>query len=168
MRDILKYMNVSVDGIGMAGLASAVEVPKPQVATRDFSAGGMGGPIKVRMARLEEALTAKITFEGFEPTIYKSLDVNEGTLLPLTARGSAQDDDGTTHAHLIQMRGFVETYDEGEWKDGENVPLKVDMSLRYYRRVRDEVELIEYDPVAMILKVNGKDLLKQHRLNIGL
>jgi len=41
MRDLLKFMNAFVDGYGFAGVASAVEVPKIEVATRDFSAAGM-------------------------------------------------------------------------------------------------------------------------------
>lgn len=84
-----------------------------------------------------------------------------------TVRGSTEDDDGTTHAHLIKMTGFVESLDEGEWKDGEAVPLKLVMSLRYYMRQRDGVELIEYDPINMKYVLNGKDVLAEHRANIG-
>lgn len=57
--------------------------------------------------------------------------------------------------------------DEGEWKDGENVPLKLDLSLRYYKRERDGIELFEIDQENMIFRVKGKDLLAEHRANIG-
>ncbi|WP_224825760.1 phage major tail tube protein [Cognatishimia sp. MH4019] len=167
MRDILKFMNTFVDGYGFAGVASAVEVPKIEVATRDFTAAGMSGPIEVRMARLANALTAKLTFEGFDPHLYETLDITEGSLIPFTCKGSTEDGDGTTHAHNVAMRGFLKVLDEGEWKDGESVPLKIDMSLRYYRRERDGVELFEIEPARMLFRVKGKDLLAEHRANVG-
>lgn len=66
------------------------------------------------------------------------------------------------------MRGFIENLDEGEWASGEEVPLKLDISLRYYKRERAGVELIEADPLNMVFRVNGADQLAQHRANIGL
>lgn len=108
-----------------------------------------------------------MTFQGFHPDLYTGLSLTEGSLLPLTVKGSTQDLDGNTHALAIKMRGFIEKIDEGEWKDGEEVPLKLDLSLRYYKRERAGVELIEADPVNMIFRVNGVDQLAQHRANIG-
>lgn len=166
MRDLLQFQNVFVDGKGYAGLASAVQVPTIELLTREFSAGGMSGPVKVRQAR-HGLLAATITFQGFDPDLYTSLALTEGVLLPLTVKGSTQDADGQTHAHAIKMRGFIEKLDEGEWKDGEEVPLKIDMSLRYYKRERGGVELIEADPVNMIFRIKGVDQLAQHRANIG-
>lgn len=166
MRDLLQFQNVFVDGKGYAGVASAVQVPTIELLTREFSAGGMSGPVKVRQAR-HGLLAATVTFEGFDPDLYTGLALTEGTLLPLTVRGSTQDTDGTTHAHAIKMLGFIEKLDEGEWKDGEAVPVKLDMSLRYYKRERGGVELIEADPVNMIFRVKGVDQLAQHRANIG-
>lgn len=167
MRDILKYCNGFVDGYGYAGVMSSAEVPKIELATRDFSAAGMAAPIKVRLARLSNALAAKLTFQGFDPHLYETLDITEGSTIPLTIKGSSEDRDGTTHAHSIKMNGFIETLDEGEWKDGEEVPLSLNLSLRYYKRERDGIELFEIDPENMIFRVKGRDLLSQHRLNIG-
>ncbi len=166
MRELLQFQQVFVDGKGYAGVASAVQVPTIELLTREFSAGGMSGPVKVRQAR-HGLLAATITFQGFDPDLYTSLGLTEGTLLPLTVKGSTQDINGETRAHAIKMRGFIEKLDEGEWKDGEEVPLKLDMSLRYYKRERAGVELIEADPINMIFRVKGVDQLAQHRANIG-
>lgn len=136
MRDILKFMNGFVDGYGYAGVISAAEVPKIELATREFTAAGMAGPVDVRLGRLANALTAKLTFEGFDPHLYRTLALTEGGQIPLTIKGSAEDGDGVTHAHDIKMRGFLKLIDEGEWKDGEPVPLKLDLGLRYYKRSR--------------------------------
>lgn len=167
MRDILKFMSVFVDGYGYAGVASAAKVPKIEIATREFKASGMSAPIDLRMNRLANALTAELTFEGFDPHLYEAVDIGEGGQIPLTIKGSTEDGDGTTHAHKITMRGFVKVIDEGEWKDGEGVPLKLELSLRYYKRERDGVELCEVDPINMVFKVGGKDLLAAHRTNIS-
>jgi hypothetical protein len=167
MRDILKFINVFVDGYGYAGVASAVEVPKIELATREFTAAGMAGPIDVRMGRLASVLSAKITFEGFDPHLYEALSPREGATIPLTIKGSTEDGDGKTHAHSIKMQGFIKLLDEGEWKDGEGVPLKLDLSLRYYKRERDGVELFEIDPVNMVFRVRERDLLAEHRTNIS-
>lgn len=167
MRDILKYIGVFVDGYGYAGVASAAKVPKIEVAVREFKAAGMSGPIEVRMGRLANVLTAELTFEGFDPHLYETLDIGEGSTIPLTVKGSTEDADGKTHAHKITMRGFAKVVDEGEWKEGEGVPLKLEVSLRYYKRERDGIELYEVDPENMVFKVKGDDLLAKHRANIS-
>lgn len=167
IRDILKFQQVFVDGRGYAGVASAIEVPKVEQVMRDYSAGGMGGNIEVPMGRLEK-LTATVTFQGFAPELYTHFGIVEGALVPFTVRGSAEDGNGTTHSHVVKMRGLIKKIDESEWKDGEEVPLKLDLSLRYYKRQRDGVDLIEADPVNMIFRVAGVDQLAAHRANIGL
>ena len=166
IRELLQFQQVFVDGKGYAGVASAVEVPKVEALKREYMAGGMGGKINVRTGQ-HAALTAAVTFQGFDPDLYTAFGVAEGQLIPFTVKGSTQDADGKTHAHAIKMRGFISKLDEGEWKDGEEVPLKLDLDLWYYKRERDGVELIEADPVNMIFRVNGVDQLADHRANIG-
>ncbi len=167
MKELLQYMGVTIDGYGYAGQATEVVVPKLELATRNFSASGMSGPVKVRMARLASALEAEMTFEGFDPHLYDTFMPLEGETIPFTVRGSTQDGDGTIHAHKIVMRGFVESHDEGTWKEGEGVPLKLKLSLRHYERHIDGVEKWAANPEGMILRRNGVDLLAQHRANIG-
>lgn len=166
IRELFQFQQVFVDGRGYAGVASAVEVPKVEALTREFRAGGMSGPVKVRQAG-HGLLTATITFQGFDPELYLHFGITEAALIPFTVKGSTQDIDGKAHAHAIKMHGFISKFDEGEWKEGEEVPLKLDLDLRYYRRERDGVELIEADPINMVFRVNGVDQLAQHRANIG-
>lgn len=168
MRDILKFMNGFVDGYGYAGVISTAEVPKIELATREFTAAGMTGPVDIRLGRMASVMTAKLTFQGFDPQLYAALSVSEGDTIPFTIKGSTEDSTGTTHAHSIKMRGFIKMLDEGAWKDGDEVPLILDLSLRYYKRERDGVELIEIDQENMIFKVRGTDQLADHRANIGL
>lgn len=50
IRELLQFQQVFVDGKGYAGVASAVTVPTVELLTREFSADGMSGPVKVRQA----------------------------------------------------------------------------------------------------------------------
>jgi P2 family phage contractile tail tube protein len=167
MRDILKFVNVFVDGYGYAGVVKNFEPPKIEQATREFAAAGMAGPVGVRLGRLANVLEVNLQFEGFDPNLYRALDIREGADIPLTLKGSTEDRDGITHAHAHHLRGFIKSYDEGTWEDGQEVPLKLIVSLSYYKRLRDGEELWEIEPEGMIWKKNGVDMLAQHRANIG-
>jgi hypothetical protein len=166
MKEILQFLNVFVDGRGYAGLAASVEVPKLEAITREYGAAGMSAQVDVRMAR-HQKLTASIQFQGIDPALIGLFDIAQGREIGFTCKGSTQDRDGTTHSHSIKMRGFIKTLDEGEWKEGEDAPLKLDLSLSYYKREHDGRDLIEADPINMIFAVNGVDQLAQHRANIG-
>lgn len=166
MKEILQFMNVFADGRGFAGMASSVTVPKLEAITREFGAAGMSAQVEMRMAR-HEKLTASIQFEGIDPSLIGLFDIGMGRDIGFTCKGSTQDNDGTVHAHAIKMRGFVKALDEGEWKEGEDAPLKLDLALSYYKREHDGRVLVEADPINMIFIVNGVDQLAQHRRNIG-
>jgi hypothetical protein len=166
IKEILQYMNAFVDGRGYAGVVSSAELPSLEVLTREYSAGGMSGAVEVRMAR-HEKLTASLQFEGIDPKLLTLFDIAQGAEIGITLKGSTQDRDGTAHAHSVKLRGFIKKLDEGEWKEGEDAPLKLELALSYYKREHDGVELIEADPINMIFKVKGVDQLAQHRRNIG-
>jgi P2 family phage contractile tail tube protein len=167
MRDILQYMGLFVDGRGYFGEAKKVELPKIAIATRDFTASGMAGPIKVRMSRLANALEMKLTFDTMPVDLYDLFSVSEGEEFPFRVKGSVQGADGTIRAHEIVARGFVEEFDEGSWEDGAEAPLGQTISLRHYERHIDGVEKWVVNPEGMIIRRNGVDLLAQHRANIG-
>lgn len=167
MRDILQYMGLFVDGRGYFGEAKKVELPKMTIATRDFSASGMAGPIKVRMSRLANALEMKLNFDTIPKDLFDLFSVSEGEEFPFRLKGSVQGADGTTVAHEIVARGFIEEFDEGSWEDGAEAPFAQTVSLRHYERWIDGVEKWVVNPVGMIIRRNGVDLLADHRANIG-
>ena len=167
MRDILQYMGLFVDGRGYFGEAKKVELPKLTMATREFQASGMAGPIKVRMSRLANALEMKLNFDAIPADLYDLFSVSEGEEFPFRVKGSVQGADGVTVAHEIVARGFVEEFDEGSWEDGAEAPLMQTVSLRHYERWIDGVEKWAVNPEGMIIRRNGVDLLTEHRANIG-
>ena len=56
----------------------------------------------------------------------------------------------------------------GEKKQGEDTETKVSTQCTYYKLTWGGQELLEIDTINMIEKVNGVDLLAEHRKNIGL
>lgn len=56
----------------------------------------------------------------------------------------------------------------GEAKPGEDTEHKITTALTYYKLTVAGEEVIEIDTMGMIFKVDGKDLLEEHRKNIGL
>lgn len=167
MRDILQYMGLFADGRGYFGEVKKLELPKLTIATRDFQASGMAGPIKVRMSRLANALEMKLNFDTIPKDLYDMFSVSEGEEFPFRLKGSVQGADGVTVAHEIVARGFVEEFDEGSWEDGAEAPLAQTISLRHYERHIDGVEKWAVNPEGMIIRRNGVDLLAAHRANIG-
>jgi len=167
MRDILQYMGLFVDGRGYFGEAKKVELPKLTMATREFQASGMSGPIKVRLSRLANALEMKLTFDAVPKDLFDLFSVSEGEEFPFRIKGSMQGADGVTVAHEIIARGFIEEFDEGSWEDGAEAPLMQTVSLRHYERHIDGVEKWVVNPEGMIIRRNGIDLLAPHRANIG-
>jgi P2 family phage contractile tail tube protein len=167
MRDLLEYMGVFVDGRGYFGEAKSVVLPKMAVATRDFSASGMAGPIKVRMSRLAEQLMMELTFDAIPSPLYDLLAPSEGETFPFRLKGSTNAADGTKRAEMIFGEGFVEEFDEGTWEEAKEAPITLKVCLRHYERHIAGVERWAANPENMILRRNGTDLLEQHRINIG-
>lgn len=167
MRDILEYMGVFADGRGYFGEAQKVELPKLAMATRDFSASGMAGPIKVRLSRLAEAMEMKLHFETMPGELFDLLSASEGEVFPFRIKGSVKGADGTVKAHEIVARGFAPEIDEGTWQDGEATTFAPMIYLRHYERWVDGVEKWVVNPESMILRRDGVDLLAEHRANIG-
>ena len=167
MRDQIQFCSAFIDGVGYFGEVTKLTLPKMTVATRDFSASGMSGPIKVRMSRLANALEAMATFDALPPALYDTLSVSEGQEIPFRFKASTQGQDGTATAHEIIMRGFVEEFDEGEWEDAKDNPFTLKLSLRHYERLIGGQQKWLVNPEAMQFSKNGVDLLAAHRANIG-
>ena len=164
--DILKNMNLFVDGRGYAGKVAQVNLPKLAPVVQEYKAGGFSAPVDVPMS-CHEKLEAEFTVNTFDPDIITGFNITKADV-PFTMRGAVQDDDGTTHTIIASMRGLIKELDAGDWKSGEESTLKVGLSLRYYRLERDGLELIEADPENMVFRVNGTDQLEAERAALGI
>jgi P2 family phage contractile tail tube protein len=79
-----------------------------------------------------------------------------------------REDTGVTHAVENDVRGRHAEIDMGNAKVKDKTTTKIKTSLAYYKFMVDGEELIEFDALGMIFRVNGKDMLEAQRKAIGL
>ena len=164
--DVLKNMNLFVDGRGQAGKIDELTPPKLALKMDDYRAGGMDAPVKLEMGM--EGLKAEMTLSSYDPELWKLFGLVEGAVVPLTARGAIEKPDGTVEAVVINLRGQVSEIDDGTWKPGDKGTVKLGVECRYYKRTQADVELVEIDVENMIRKTGGVDQLAAQRTALGL
>lgn len=165
--NIIRNINLFVDGKGFAGQIDEITLPKITPTLQEYKAGGMSAPIDIAMGS-HEKMEADFTLKSFDPQILKLFNVNFGNDISFTARGAIQTNTGETIAVIVNMKGIIKEFDMGTWKAADEVKLKVSISLRHYKLEYDGEVLIESDPINMVLNVNGVDQLAQTRTALGM
>lgn len=164
--DILKNMNLFVDGRGYAGNVEELTPPKLTFKTEDFRNGGMDAPVELEMGM--EKLEASFALTKYDPEVLKLFGLAPGNTKPLTFRGSVSSEDGTEKPVIIQLQGMLKEVDTGSWKPGDKMTLKGSIAVRYYKHTIDGVVVHEIDIPNMIRKVDGVDQLAKTRSNLGM
>ena len=164
--DILKYLNLFVDGRGYAGKITEYVSPVLTVSTEEFRAGGMDTPLDIDMGL--EKLTCSFSLVSYDADVLALFGVLAGEGVQLTARGSLASRDGTTTAVVHNMTGKLISRDAGTWGPGQVPSLSCTMSLSYLREVHGGRVITEIDVPNMIRTINGVDQLAEHRANIGI
>ena len=165
-KDILRNINLFVDGRGYAGRVDEIELPKLTIKTEEFRAGGMDAPTELDMGL--EKLETTLTISGIDREVVKLWGVYTSASTPLTVRGALVDEDGTVTPVEVRMRGKVKELDFGTWKPGEKVPLKWMLALRYYKYTQGGEVIHEIDVENMIRIVDGTDQLQAQRKALGI
>lgn len=165
-RDVIKNQTLFVDGRGYAGQLTEVNPPKLTLKTEEFRGGGMDLPIDITMGM--EKLTADFTLISYDRDVLSLFGVAEGTTVPFTVREVLESFDGTETGVVHNMRGKITELDSGTHKPGEQVPLKVAISLTYYKQTHGGVVVHEIDPANMVRVINGTDALARQRSLLGI
>jgi len=164
--DILKYLNLTVDGRGYAGKIEEYNAPDLTLATEDFRGGGMDAPIDIEVGM--EKLACSFVLTSYDADVLALWGVSEGSLVQLTARGSLESLDGTKTAVVHKMHGKLLSLARGTWGAGAKPSLTVNIGLRYYKEIHGQRVTSEIDVINMVRITNGVDQLAEHRANIGL
>ncbi len=165
-RDVRKNFNLFVDGRGYAGQADEFNAPKLTLQTEEFRAGGMDLPIDVTMGM--EKLVCDFSLKAYDKNVLALFGVVQGASVPLTVREALESFDGTVTPVVHTMRGKITELDPGTSKPGELPPLKVTMSLTYYKQQHGNDVIHEIDAENMIRVINGVDVLEAIRNAIGI
>jgi hypothetical protein len=166
IENVLKNVNLFVDGRGYAGQVEELTPPKLSMKTEEFRGGGMDAAVELDMGM--EKLEASFSLKKYDKDVLSLFGLAPGNLVPLTFRGVVESEDGTVKPLVIQLRGKIREIDDGTWKPGEAASLKVAMSVRYYKRTLDGEEIHEIDIENMIRKINGVDQLAAQRAALGM
>lgn len=164
--DILKNMNLFVDGKGQAGNVEELSLPKLTMKTEEFRNGGMDAPVEIEMGM--EKLESSFTLTKYSADVLKLLGLAPGKLVPLTLRGAVESEDGTTKAVVVNLLGKLRELDPGSWKPASKATLKGTVAVRYYKLTIDGEVIHEIDVVNMIRFVNGTDQLAAQRAALGM
>lgn len=165
--DILYDLNYFVDGRGYAGRIKEVTLPVIKPKVMSYNAGGMAAEIDVPMGRFEK-LEAEATLMCFDDSVLKTMRILPGSQFAHTARGAMVSDDGTKKPVIVSMRGILLEADMGTWTPGEEMPVKLKMSLRYYKLQINGNVIYEIDPVNYIAIVDGVDQLETTRQHLAI
>ena len=166
IQDVLKNLNLFVDGRGYAGQVEEIELPKLTLKTEEFRAGGMDAPIEVEMGM--EKLECTFTLNGYNKDVLSLFGLAPGNHKPLTIKGSLLSEDGAERPIQINLRGMLREVDMGSWKPGDKGTLKVMMALSYYKLTHSGQVMIEIDPTNLVRIIDGQDQLQQTRAHLGL
>ena len=84
--DSLKNMSLFVDGKGYAGCIEDITLPKLTLKTEEYHAGGMDVPIEIELGM--EKLECQFSLYKFDKSVLGLFGITQGSLTPLTIRGS--------------------------------------------------------------------------------
>ena len=164
--NVLKNVNLFVDGRGYAGQVMEVNLPKLTVKMEEHRDGGMDAPAEIDMGL--EKLECDFSTSNIDSELLRSWGLAPGQQVPVTFRGALESEDGTVTAVAAHVRGSVKEVDWGTWKPGDKVPLKCAMAVRFYKLEFDGELVHEIDVDNMKRVIDGTDRLEEQRAALGI
>ncbi|MXY16384.1 MAG: phage major tail tube protein [Acidobacteria bacterium] len=166
IKNVLRNFAGFVDGRGYAGQFASVTLPKLTIATRDYRAGGMDGATRIDIGL--EPMEAMLESNGLDVDLLRTWGVGSEEV-PWTFRGSVQDGvHGEVRPVVAEMRGWCSEEDFGDWKAGEEAPVKLKLEVQFYKLTVDGDVVHEIDVENMVRIVNGTDQLEGQRQALGI
>lgn len=159
----VKGWTVFIDGYGQAGIATGGKIPVMKAKTEENRDGGMDTAEDLILGF--EKLEWELTLAELSPLALKQVGRAN---VPITLRGSMEDEDGATLPVVAQLRGPVLEGDPGEWGEAKKTEAKLKGTANYYRLRIGRDEIYEIDVRGMVRRIGGVDQLAQRRANLGL
>ncbi len=166
IQQILKNINLFVDGRGYAGQVESYDPPKLTLKTENYRPGGRDVEVKIDQGM--EPLDAKFVLIGFNSEVLKLWGVVANKEVPLTMRAAMEDEDGAVTPVIINLRGKLLEVDSGTWKPGEAAKLNITLNAHYYKLNMGGIDVHEIDVRNMVRMINGVDSLAEQRAALGI
>ncbi len=164
--ETLTNINMFVDGKGLAGVITSLDLPKLKRKTDDSRQGGMDAPIKQGLGL--EALEASFSTKGIQAEVMKYFGIANDNGFSGFFRGSFKDVNGNVKSAVATFRGMLTEQDPGSWKAGDPNETKFMIGCTYYKLEIDGVAIYDLDPINCIRIINGVDEAAAERAAIGM
>lgn len=161
--------NVYINDVSTHGMASEVTCPSITAVMNDYNSLGMIGSTEF-FAGFDK-MEASIKWKHLENDIKTTLaDFTKSVNIMVRSSRQEIDAEGVQREVpiVIMMRGFSKQYPGDSFKKGESSELESVIAVNYYKETVDGEDLVEIDVLSNVYKVNGEDLLAQHRQNLGI
>jgi P2 family phage contractile tail tube protein len=160
--------NVYVDGLNQMGKAEEVNLPDIKHKMAEHKALGMVGTVEF-FAGIEK-LEAKIKWNAFYADVCRKA-ANPFTAVQLQVRGNLETYTASGRTQQVPVVTYLtvqfKNYPLGNFKQHDNVELESNLNVLYVKQEIDGEEVMEFDVLANIFKVDGEDLLATYRANVG-
>ena len=166
IRNILKNYTLFADGRGYAGELGDYPPPSPSIAAEEYRAGGMNGPVDIDMGM--EKMTTSFVLRNYSADTLALWGIAPGRLIPITARGALESEDGTVTPVIHNMRGKIIAPDRGTWSPGQSASLTVNMTVEAFKETIGQRVVCDIDVINMKRIVDGVDYLEEQRKALGI
>ena len=160
---IMKDINIFVDGIGHLGTSEEIKLPNIKFKTEGFNRGGFEKEISLGTF---EKLEAEVTLAEYSPIVFAAMAAGTVTGLGvnITVKGSIYQE-GKSKQAIATIQGNIDI-DDGSWKPNEQVKRKLTMSVNLYAMEIDGKQACLFDVNNMIAMIDGVDFLATLRSQI--
>ena len=161
--------NVYINGDSLLGRAEEIALPEIKHKLVDHKALGMTGTTQF-FAGIDK-MVARIKWNSFYPEVLKA-SANPRETVQLQIRASVESYNskgiGDETPIVMHIHGQFATYPLGYFKQNDNVELAQNISVNYMKLVYGKEDVMEFDALSNIYKVNGEDILATYKSNLGI
>ena len=167
--EALTAFEIYEDGTRLIGLAN-VTLPEMSQKTADISGAGIAGEVSVPIQGHFESMEVTLKWR----TIFKTpLTLMKSGGTQLSCRGAMQHYEASSgQVKIVPVRCDVRarhtSTNLGEFSTGEQTETETKLVCDYVKLVVDDAEVVEYDALNYVYKVNGTDLMSDVRSALGL
>jgi P2 family phage contractile tail tube protein len=168
MPKVTRDFHLMADGRSYIGLIQSFEAPKLQKKTEDILNGGMIGAVEIDMhlEKLECSWTAN-EHNAQMLALFGMVD-QQGVMLRVRLAVENCAPGAAAEPVEYVLRGIVKEIDDGSAEVGKKSEIKYSMGLSYYKKVVNNVPVLEVDFINYVYRVNGVDLYAARRAALGI
>ena len=166
--NVLHNAALYINGNSCLGRADEIKLPTIKVKLDEIKATGMIGTIKVPVG--VEALDGDIKWNAVYPEQWPSL-LDPFSALQLQIRGSLETHGSTGRTaqrpYVVLLTASFYEVPMGDFKPKSPAEFPSKFNATYIKQKVDGQDVLEFDAMANIWRVGGKDMLETYRQNLG-